>query len=525
MDERNEGIDSKNDPRGEKTSLVENKMFDSIGIDDIGEYGYFDYLKKMNFPGRFLYAVRQALNMSEASDDKEVREEFRKKVPEGSRLKSSPRTLWNWLKGENFPINKKAREDVFRICYLLGLDIAGTEVFFKRCCLPPFNYRNGNDVAYLFFIRKRETLGKTFEDMCECEFIENLPQSSNEIIEEDDNENPDTVESLNGRSSLKSRVEVLASMDELKDYISKYCNTQRRYTAALNRITDLQIRCLIDLVPFKEVKEMLPGDVKKSLNLPKLLEENEALGYYIYNHKINDEYKTALCDALGSLRNSNPDTEGRTSQQLRRAELSIIDNIYWEKTNEIDDKCDSFKIRRDDKKKTGSESNNTRGKSDPYRWISENLFSKYSDEERKRINSALDYVNHVVPEGNVKDISKKGEEFIRNTLVVLFFAQHFITCKWDKPRLKKEEVWERFGQFVNSINSELAKYDFPQIYTNNPFDFIVLKSAANSEPGFDESSDKMLYDPIGTFRDMIQKIFDPVDDDITPPEEETDGKN
>lgn len=138
------------DNMGTETQAV---FWDSTDIDDcssVEEVRKF-WSDPKNFSG-FAAGLSQRITEKCGSADKAKQLKWLKIRNSEEKTKISEKTLGNWLKEKVDPqSSENARENMFKLCFILKYDYEQTADFFRRVYLArPFNYRNLEECVYAF---------------------------------------------------------------------------------------------------------------------------------------------------------------------------------------------------------------------------------------------------------------------------------------------------------------------------------------------------------------------------------------
>lgn len=150
---------------GEATQMVE-RVLDDLDYD-------------LDFPGRkwiesldevktfyeyvYFYAHKKGFKGEESDADGLAKFVFERGNERNVTL-SSLNTLKNWLKKAPPSGSQQGRENVYALCFALGLDASKTEEFFLKAYLErPFNYKNINEAVYFFCLKNKLPYSKAKE--------------------------------------------------------------------------------------------------------------------------------------------------------------------------------------------------------------------------------------------------------------------------------------------------------------------------------------------------------------------------
>ena len=140
------------DNMGTETQVV---FWDSTDIDDRSSA---EEVRKFwsdpnNFSG-FAAGLSQRITEKCGSADKVKQLKWLKNRNIEEKTNISDKTLGNWLKERVDPqSSENARENMFKLCFILKYDYEQTADFFRRVYLArPFNYRNLEECVYAFCV-------------------------------------------------------------------------------------------------------------------------------------------------------------------------------------------------------------------------------------------------------------------------------------------------------------------------------------------------------------------------------------
>ena len=174
---------------------------------------------------------------------------------------SSLNTVKNWLKKAPPAANQAGRENVYTLCFALGLNAKETKEFFLKAYLErPFNYKNIHEAVYFFCMNN----GLSYTDAQRMiEKIESAPEVNNADVER-------VTEQIGYDISL------MTTEDDLVKYLVTNCSSfSIQNQTATNKIKELIEECK-DLAK-KEYKLLHNGDISVE-NVDELL--TVITGYY-----------------------------------------------------------------------------------------------------------------------------------------------------------------------------------------------------------------------------------------------------
>lgn len=131
---------------------------------------------------------------------------------------SSLNTLKNWLKKAPPSGSQQGRENVYALCFALGLNASKTEEFFLKAYLErPFNYKNINEAVYFFCLNNKLPYSKA-EEMIQKIEVESYVENAD--VEQEIN----TVEVGNAISKMKNEDELIKYLVENRSAFEKTQN-------------------------------------------------------------------------------------------------------------------------------------------------------------------------------------------------------------------------------------------------------------------------------------------------------------
>lgn len=165
------------------TQLAED-IFSTFEFDyrDIPGKAYLESLDTVNnfYEYVFEYALKSGYGGDKINADNLAKYVFAKGQESGANL-SSLATVKNWLKSAPPTGNQAGRENVYKLCFALGMNAKETKEFFLKAYLErPFNYKNIREATYFFCLNNRLTFSNA-ESIIEK--IESAPISKNEDAE------------------------------------------------------------------------------------------------------------------------------------------------------------------------------------------------------------------------------------------------------------------------------------------------------------------------------------------------------
>lgn len=127
-------------------------------------------------------------------------------------------TLTNYFSGETRPDTKKAnRNNVFKLCFAMGLNIEETNDFFNKIYLDrTFNVKNVQELVYYFCIKNK----KSYTEACE------LIKEAEDIIKNNSSKEQSVSVYTN---SIKEETDLFTTKEELMRYIQDNKNSFYKY--------------------------------------------------------------------------------------------------------------------------------------------------------------------------------------------------------------------------------------------------------------------------------------------------------
>lgn len=138
------------------TQLAEDTFFE-LEYDSMKPVGV-EYIKTLNVVTTFYeYVLKYAKKCGYDGDDNDANKLANFIVKEGEKRNSplsSLETVKNWLKSAPPSADQRGRENVYKLCFALGLNAKETkEFFFKAYLERPFNYKNIHEAVYFFCLK------------------------------------------------------------------------------------------------------------------------------------------------------------------------------------------------------------------------------------------------------------------------------------------------------------------------------------------------------------------------------------
>ena len=138
------------------TQLAEDAFFD-FEYDSMKPVGV-EYIKNLDVVTTFYeYVLKYAKKCGYDGEDHDANKLANFIVKEGKKRNaplSSLETVKNWLKSAPPSADQRGRENVYKLCFALGLNAKETkEIFFKAYLERPFNYKNIHEAVYFFCLK------------------------------------------------------------------------------------------------------------------------------------------------------------------------------------------------------------------------------------------------------------------------------------------------------------------------------------------------------------------------------------
>lgn len=247
---------------------------------DYGDVPGKEYIESLNtvttfYDYTYLYAQKNGFEEDKSNADALAK--FVITLGEGRKAPlSSLNTVKNWLKKAPPAANQAGRENVYTLCFALGLNAKETKEFFLKAYLErPFNYKNIHEAVFFFCMNN----GLSYTDAQRMiEKIESAPEVENDDAEQ-----------------VTEQIGYDISLMTTEDDLVKYLVTNRsgftvQSQTATNKIKELIEECK-DLAK-KEYKLLHNGDISVG-NVDELL--TVITGYYA-RETVNGEklYKQSI---------------------------------------------------------------------------------------------------------------------------------------------------------------------------------------------------------------------------------------
>ena len=161
------------------TQLAEDAFseFDYDGYKDVPGKEYIESLNTVTTFYEYVYKYAQKNGFDGPKEDADLLANFLMKLGDDRKAPlSSLNTVKNWLKKAPPATNQAGRENVYALCFVLGLNAKETKEFFLKAYLErPFNYKNIHEAVYFFCMNNGLTYLKAKELI---EKIEAIPESN-----------------------------------------------------------------------------------------------------------------------------------------------------------------------------------------------------------------------------------------------------------------------------------------------------------------------------------------------------------
>lgn len=247
---------------------------------DYGDVPGKEYIESLDIVTTFYdytYTYAQKNGFDGEKSDADMLAKFIMKLGEKRNAPlSSLNTLKNWLKKAPPSANQAGRENVYTLCFALGLNVKETKEFFLKAYLErPFNYKNIHEAVYFFCFNNGLTYLKAQEII---EKIEAMPKV----------ENPDAEQ-------VTEQIGFAISLITTEDDLIKYLVNNRSGFAVQSQTATNKIKELIEeckALAKKEYKLLHNGDISVE-NIDELLAV--ITGYYA-RETVNGEklYKQSI---------------------------------------------------------------------------------------------------------------------------------------------------------------------------------------------------------------------------------------
>ena len=260
------------------TQLAEDAFADfEFDYSDVPGKEYIESLNLVTTFYDYTYIYAQKNGFQEDKSNADALAKFILKLGEERNAPlSSLNTIKNWLKKAPPAANQSGRENVYILCFALGLNAKETKEFFLKAYLErPFNYKNTHEAVYFFCMNNRLSYA---EAQRMIEKIESAPEVENDDAEQ-------VTEQIGYDISL------IATEDDLVKYlITNRSGFNVQSLTASRKIKELIEECK-DLAK-KEYKLLHNGDISVE-NVDELL--TVITGYYA-RETVNGEklYKQSI---------------------------------------------------------------------------------------------------------------------------------------------------------------------------------------------------------------------------------------
>ncbi|MDC7287994.1 hypothetical protein NXH76_09280 [Blautia schinkii] len=135
----------------------------------------------------------------------------------GDSKETISRKVRNWLKGCNQPGN---REELFKICFALGLDEKNSEKILFSTAESGIHYRNPKELIYAFCLRKGYDYPKAQELLLESGYQQSPTSSleTQQAVRKLSNSEPEQYTTV----SIKDEFKTIQDLDVLKEFLQQY---------------------------------------------------------------------------------------------------------------------------------------------------------------------------------------------------------------------------------------------------------------------------------------------------------------
>ena len=265
--------------KSNKDTLLAEEAFADFEFDysDVPGKEYIESLNTVTTFYDYTYAYAQKNGFAEDKSNADELSKFIVKLGEKRNAPlSSLNTVKNWLKKAPPAANQSGRENVYTLCFALGLNARETKEFFLKAYLErPFNYKNIHEAVYFFCMN----IGLSYADAQRIiKKLESAPEVKNNDAE-------------NVTEQIGYDISLMTTEDDLIKYL---VNNRSGFTVqgqtATNKIKELIEEC--KGLAKKEYKLLHNGDISVE-NVDELL--TVITGYYA-RETVNGEklYKQSI---------------------------------------------------------------------------------------------------------------------------------------------------------------------------------------------------------------------------------------
>ena len=247
----------------DETQFAENTIFEM-------DFDYRDvpgkeYIESLNTITNFYdYTLKYAKKCGYQGndDDADALAKFIFKQSEEKRLELSFITLKNWLKKAPPSSNQNGRENVYKLCFALGLNAHQTGEFFLKAYLErPFNYKNIHEDVYYFCLNN----GLSYADAkCIIDKINTIPYLHN----------PDA---LDDTEQIGKDIESIKSEEELIKYL---CENRSGFSVQNKKATEKILQLISECKRLAEMEYGITYSYEDSIKV----ESIDELLDVIYNY-------------------------------------------------------------------------------------------------------------------------------------------------------------------------------------------------------------------------------------------------
>lgn len=179
----------------------------------------------------------------------EQRTDFLYKRMKEKNISISKSTLEGYFSGERRPeVVQKGRQNVFKLCFALDLDVDETTKFFNKIYFDrTFNVKNINELVYYFCIKNKKSFN----------YAEDLIKKVKKLLSEDTTE---TSNKLIYTNSMREEADVFTTEEELIRYVLDNKNAFERYNVTATK----EFNQLLSRIQGKQEDKEVLDRLKKS---------------------------------------------------------------------------------------------------------------------------------------------------------------------------------------------------------------------------------------------------------------------
>ena len=230
---------------------------------------------------------------------------------------SSLNTLKNWLKKAPPSGSQQGRENVYALCFALGLNSSKTEEFFLKAYLErPFNYKNINEAVYFFCLDNGLPYSKAEEMIQKAEEMIQKIEVEPHVKSIDAEQEINTVEVGLAISEMSNEEDLIKYLVENRSAFEK---TQNQ--TAIAKIKELYEEC-------KELAKEYPGQLHIEGEIQNIDNLLEAITGYNARATYNGEkvYKTSISKSKlpAAVRKNFPQREQFKQIEKDEASFDVI---------------------------------------------------------------------------------------------------------------------------------------------------------------------------------------------------------